>query len=260
MSGPEITTVTLPCIRDGGSVYLQLLNPRRRIEFELDRITEPVEHDIINLKISLEERRGPSKDAWFKACIEFRKRLKSNTRYASLDGWERWASFRAASTRKRRSPSPQGNKKQFAKELRHDWEAAFKLMSQQLLASVMRRSFRGWKQWSYSITTNANRRWKGMTKKIKAAELRALVESQGYRCALTGVDLMPETASADHIQPISDGGKNEIENIQILHHKVNAAKGTMPNDEFIQMCKNVVNWLTNRPTSRVPLENQKVLF
>lgn len=82
-----------------------------------------------------------------------------------------------------------------------------------------------------------------MGQKIKALELKSLIESQDYRCALTGVILEPETASADHIQPVSDGGRNEIDNIQILHHKVNAAKGTMTNDEFIQMCKNVVNWV-----------------
>ncbi|MFH1304612.1 MAG: HNH endonuclease signature motif containing protein [Planctomycetota bacterium] len=83
-----------------------------------------------------------------------------------------------------------------------------------------------------------------MEQKIKAMDLKNLIESQGYRCALTGVELEPSTASADHIQPVSGGGRNEIDHIQIVHHKVNAAKGTMANDEFIQMCKNVVEWVT----------------
>jgi 5-methylcytosine-specific restriction endonuclease McrA len=76
--------------------------------------------------------------------------------------------------------------------------------------------------------------------KVKAKELRELIEKQQYKCALTGRGLTPETAAADHIQPVSNGGGHVIENIQILHRDVNAAKGTMNNEEFLRMCYEVI--------------------
>lgn len=77
------------------------------------------------------------------------------------------------------------------------------------------------------------------TKKVGRKELVCLVESQCYRCALTGWDLKPETASLDHILPVSRGGDHSIENLQILDYRVNKAKGTMTADEFVEMCRAV---------------------
>lgn len=68
-----------------------------------------------------------------------------------------------------------------------------------------------------------------------------LVELQSKRCALSGVELTPETASIDHKQPISRGGLHVIENIQVIHQSINAAKGNMTNDEFVAMCARVVD-------------------
>jgi hypothetical protein len=67
-----------------------------------------------------------------------------------------------------------------------------------------------------------------------------LLEAQGYRCALTGWPLDPETASLDHIFAICRGGEHRIENTQVVHRTVNRAKGTLTNDEFISMCAQVV--------------------
>jgi CRISPR/Cas system Type II protein with McrA/HNH and RuvC-like nuclease domain len=44
----------------------------------------------------------------------------------------------------------------------------------------------------------------------------------------------------DHILPVSRGGKHSIENAQVLHKEVNRAKGTLTNEEFIQLCHEVV--------------------
>lgn len=78
-----------------------------------------------------------------------------------------------------------------------------------------------------------------MGQKLRLQDLRDLIAGQGYKCALTGVELEPASASADHINPVAKGGQNEIDNIQILHHKVNTAKGTLSNSEFIEMCVEV---------------------
>lgn len=79
--------------------------------------------------------------------------------------------------------------------------------------------------------------------KIRAKDLMGLVESQGYRCALTGRELEPETACPDHKHPISRGGDAcDIDNIQIIYREVNQAKGRMMHEDFIQMCREVVAW------------------
>jgi len=75
---------------------------------------------------------------------------------------------------------------------------------------------------------------------VSQARLRSLLESQGYKCALTGVELTPATAACDHIVPVSRGGQNRIENVQIVTADVNRAKGSMTNDEFVAMCAMVL--------------------
>jgi hypothetical protein len=75
--------------------------------------------------------------------------------------------------------------------------------------------------------------------KLGRKDLIGLVESQSYACALTGWPLKPETASLDHQIPVSRGGDHELSNLQVLDYRVNKAKGTMTNEEFIDMCRAV---------------------
>ena len=70
-----------------------------------------------------------------------------------------------------------------------------------------------------------------------------LLKHQGYRCALTGRMLTPESVALDHIVPVSRGGHHHIENAQILHKVVNRAKGTLTNEDFVQMCRDVVTYM-----------------
>jgi 5-methylcytosine-specific restriction endonuclease McrA len=72
------------------------------------------------------------------------------------------------------------------------------------------------------------------------ANVLRLLECHQYRCAMTGRPLMPNTASLDHIVPVRRGGEHVIENAQVLHKDVNRAKTTMTNEEFIQLCREVV--------------------
>lgn len=72
--------------------------------------------------------------------------------------------------------------------------------------------------------------------------LRRLVEKQGYACALTGTPLVPATASLDHKQPLSRGGLHTMANVQVVRSDINAAKGTMSNEEFIAMCCEVADY------------------
>lgn len=78
------------------------------------------------------------------------------------------------------------------------------------------------------------------SEKISAKRLYRLLELQGFKCAVTGRDLTPETASLDHKVPLSQGGSNLMDNVQIVHWDVNKAKGTMTMSEFLALCKEVV--------------------
>lgn len=78
--------------------------------------------------------------------------------------------------------------------------------------------------------------------KVTSKFLYELVQRQKFRCALSGRELTPETASVDHISPLSVSQDHSPENIQILDIRVNSAKGTMSQEEFIQMCKEVTEW------------------
>jgi hypothetical protein len=71
--------------------------------------------------------------------------------------------------------------------------------------------------------------------------LLALLESQGYLCALTGVRLEVETAELDHKIPVCRGGTNDLSNLQWIHKSINRAKGTMTNQEFIEACLKVAS-------------------
>ena len=77
-------------------------------------------------------------------------------------------------------------------------------------------------------------------KNIKPKEISALIEQQEYRCALSGRTLTPETASIDHIVPLSRGGEHAIHNLWAVHHQINAAKGTLTADDFLAMCRDVI--------------------
>lgn len=45
----------------------------------------------------------------------------------------------------------------------------------------------------------------------------------------------------DDIIPLSRGGSHEIDNLWVVEHLVNSAKGTMTVDEFIAMCRDVTS-------------------
>ena len=73
-----------------------------------------------------------------------------------------------------------------------------------------------------------------------AAYIRARLESQGYRCALSGVALTPETTQMDHAMPLSRGGTHDATNLLCVTADVNRAKGRMTVDEFVSLCCRVV--------------------
>jgi len=68
-------------------------------------------------------------------------------------------------------------------------------------------------------------------------------------CYLTGkkIDLNhTRSYHLDHIVPKSKGGDNSLENCQIACRAANIAKGDLSYDEFIQLCKEVLEHHENK--------------
>ena len=83
-------------------------------------------------------------------------------------------------------------------------------------------------------------------KTVTAKMILQLIESQEYLCALSGRRLTPETASIDHIVPMSRGGDHDISNLWVVDHHVNSAKGTMTVEEFVSLCRDVTAHFVSR--------------
>lgn len=76
---------------------------------------------------------------------------------------------------------------------------------------------------------------------VNAADLQSLYEKQNGICNLSGVTLTQNNMVLDHRIPKSKGGSHTIDNVQWLCSKVNTAKGTMSQEEFIKMCCKVAS-------------------
>ncbi len=94
---------------------------------------------------------------------------------------------------------------------------------------------------------------KGMSRKIFNTssgwvDLKALLDRQQCRCAYTndpisvgdggreGWRYARESASIDHVVPLSKGGTNDITNLQWVSWEANNAKRASSHDDFVAMC------------------------
>lgn len=77
-------------------------------------------------------------------------------------------------------------------------------------------------------------------KYVSPKDIMALLKKQGCRCAYTGDHLAPDTATADHVIPVSAGGTHDLDNLRIVTKEVNRAKNTLGLEEFVALCRKVV--------------------
>jgi len=87
---------------------------------------------------------------------------------------------------------------------------------------------------------------------VKQIDLMRLVESQQYRCGLSGIELTPETAALDHIVPLASGGSHAIDNLQWLNCEVNRMKGSLSSEVFIDICRRVTVVADQHTTATPP--------
>lgn len=71
-----------------------------------------------------------------------------------------------------------------------------------------------------------------------------IAKRQKLKCVLTGRKLTNANISPDHIIPLSKGGNTTPENIRLVIKEVNLCRQAMTDEEFLDMCKSVVNHFT----------------
>jgi 5-methylcytosine-specific restriction endonuclease McrA len=81
----------------------------------------------------------------------------------------------------------------------------------------------------------------GASRKVNVASLMKMLESQMFRCALSGRELTTSNTTLDHINPYSQSDDHSIDNVHLVVDVINRAKGTMSTGDFIRMCHDVVN-------------------
>jgi len=75
---------------------------------------------------------------------------------------------------------------------------------------------------------------------VTAKRLMEILQKQNFICPISGRALTPETASLDHIIPLSRGGEHSLSNVWIVDQQINHAKGTLLLDEFVALCRSIV--------------------
>lgn len=79
-------------------------------------------------------------------------------------------------------------------------------------------------------------------RQINREQLVKLIEDQEYRCKLSGIELTPNTASLDHVIPVSKGGEHVVSNVVWVHSEINRMKGQLPVEEFVSLCSKVAQY------------------
>lgn len=114
------------------------------------------------------------------------------------------------------------------------------------LPEVKKRRLAWTRQWKKQrpftrIITDANNRLGG---DIKPFDLWKIAKHQKMTCPYSGLRLTNENISLEHIIPISKGGKNEIENIRLVHVWANLMKLNYSLEEF-KIMVSLINSMLN---------------
>jgi len=91
--------------------------------------------------------------------------------------------------------------------------------------------------------------------------IRGLLVRQGGCCAITGIPLKPQEVNADHIVPLSRielSPTAQKDNIWLVHKKVNAMKGTMTYNEFLEMCHAVIDHYSDTESLLMDIQHRNI--
>lgn len=76
--------------------------------------------------------------------------------------------------------------------------------------------------------------------KFTAKDFYAMLDRQGYRCALSGRELTPENTDAEHIIPLDQGGSHTLENIYLIVRDAARLKRHLTEKEMVQLCFDIL--------------------
>jgi 5-methylcytosine-specific restriction endonuclease McrA len=180
---------------------------------------------------------------WASAIPGMLRQLKEKERRRSLVGWDKWVKVHA--------PLLNQRKKMFKRPATYREEATWDRSLRRCLSitkrSVLDFQASAWRIRVRGMQASLNKR--GQTGGIVTKrQLFNLLESQQYKCAITGDQLTPENCSADHIVPVSRGGSFDITNIQLVTKSANRWKSTMTHDEMIELAKRIVEHASSTKT------------
>ncbi len=76
---------------------------------------------------------------------------------------------------------------------------------------------------------------------FKADAIAAILKVQDYKCAYSGIELIPGiNACLDHKTPRTRGGSHDLKNIHWVTKDINRVKGTMTHEEFVELARFIV--------------------
>lgn len=109
----------------------------------------------------------------------------------------------------------------------------------------------------HNIKKNALYRNKEFAEDVTSEYLYQLLESQNFKCAISGDNLLPEDNSLDHIRrdlPLSldriDSSKGYIRgNLQWVTKRINWMKGDLSMQEFLELCSKILNHANQQPST-----------
>jgi hypothetical protein len=76
--------------------------------------------------------------------------------------------------------------------------------------------------------------------RFKPSEIRELLKKQNFKCFLTGRELTPDNVEAEHIIPINQGGKHEVENLCLIIESLRELKRYRSPEEIISIARDII--------------------
>lgn len=102
---------------------------------------------------------------------------------------------------------------------RHTWIVAPRPMFKRETSSGISPAWLEW-HWARGLDPYAPKR-RCLPMRLR----KAVVERDGLVCGLCGDEVQPDDVHIDHIKPVSLGGKDELDNLQVAHSFCNISKG-----------------------------------
>lgn len=93
------------------------------------------------------------------------------------------------------------------------------------------------------------------TGKVTRTALLQLAEWQGFRCPVSGRNLIPTDSAVDYVLPVTRGGSRTMENVQIVHKEVAEGKRNLTSAEYLSLCAEVLNQSAQKTAPDLPVSH-----